>query len=134
LQPDRDEPSTDGEHLDVAVEVRAAHVVEHDVGAVPAGLLPDPGDEVLLPVVDGDLGAELATARQLLGAASGDGDSGAVVRRKLDRHRADAARPAVHEDHLAGREPGKHEDVRPHGARDLGDACRGHEVDAARHR
>src|SRR5690349_17817585 len=58
LQADHDEPAAGSEGLDVAGEVLRAHVVEDDVGTGAAGGSPHLLDEVLLAVVDQDLGAE----------------------------------------------------------------------------
>ena len=52
-------------------EVRRAHVVEDHVGAVAVGRLAHDLDEVLLAVVDRDVGAELAAERELLRRAGG---------------------------------------------------------------
>ena len=85
-------------------------------------------------VVDRDVGAELAADGQPVRRA-----------RRWPRTRApsafatwiavraDAARSAVHEERLAGLQPGRHDDVRPHRARHLGDPGRGDEVDAVGH-
>ena len=95
LQADDDQPSVDGERLDVAGEVLRAHVVEDDVGPGAAGGRAQLLDEVLLAVVDEDLGAELAAGLELVGGACRDGDPGADLAGQLDRHRADAGGAAV---------------------------------------
>ena len=58
LQTDDDEPAVDGQRLQVTVQIGRTHDVQDDVGAVPAGRRADGGDEVLVGVVDGDLGPE----------------------------------------------------------------------------
>src|SRR5207237_8381927 len=71
-------------------------------------------DKILLPVVDRALGAEVAADGAFLWAAGGREDTRAKGARELDRRRADAARPAVHEKALSGGEPAAIEAVGPH--------------------
>lgn len=125
--------AVDGEAPDVAVQVLGAHVVEDDVGTRTVGGLLDLGDEVLLAVVDQDVRAQLGAALQLLLAARGDGDGGADGLGQLDRHGADAAGAAVHEQRLAGTEVGDHEDVRPHRAGHLWQRRGPYEIDPLGH-
>ena len=66
LHADDDQPAVGGERVDIAVEVGGAHDVEDHVGAATPGLFADPLDEVLVAVVDGDLGAELGAQVQLV--------------------------------------------------------------------
>ncbi len=120
LHADDREPAVDGEGLDVAVEVLGAHVVEDDVGPGAVRGLLHLGHEVLFPVVDQDVRTQLGTPVELLGAARRDGDLGADGLGELDRHGADAAGTAVHQQGLAGAEVGDHEDVRPDRADHLG--------------
>ena len=77
LHADGDQPAVGGEDVDIAGQVLRAHVVEDDVGTVAVGLVAQPLDEVLLAVVDRDVGAELAAALELGGAARGHGDTAA---------------------------------------------------------
>ena len=91
-------------------------------------------DEVLLAVVDRDLGTELAHQVPLLRRARGGEDPGAVRRRQLDRERADAARAAVDQQRLLRAQAGDHEHVGPDRARDLRQRGRRHQVDAVGHR
>src|SRR5690606_40089368 len=70
------------EYVDVAVEVLRADVVEHDVGATRGR--GEFGDEVLLAVVHGDVGVELAAAFEPLVRARGDGDRRAEGLADLD--------------------------------------------------
>ena len=81
-RPMTHEPPVDGEDVDVAAEVGRAHVVEDDVGAVAVRGGAHLGDEVLLAVVDEDLGAELGAPGELLGGPGGDGDPRAERRRR----------------------------------------------------
>src|SRR5690606_7169345 len=103
-QSDDDEPALDREAAHVARHVIAAHHVEHEIHAVAAGLLLDDLDEILGPVVDRALGAELDASLAFGGRAGGGVDRGAERLRKLDCGRADAARAAVDQDALAGLE------------------------------
>ena len=61
LHADHDQLTVGGQRVDVPVQVGRAHDVEDDVGARAVGLLADPRDEVLVAVVDRDLGAQFAT-------------------------------------------------------------------------
>ena len=95
------------------------------------GLGRDALDEVLVAVVDRDVGAELAAELELALRAGGGEDPRAAAVRELDRHRADAARPAVDEQLLARLQPAGvgAEHHRPHRAGDLGQRGRVDEVD-----
>ncbi|CFR77723.1 Uncharacterised protein [Mycobacterium tuberculosis] len=55
-----------GQRVDIAVQVGRSHDVEDDVSAATIGLLLQPRDEILVAVVDGDLGAQVATELQFL--------------------------------------------------------------------
>ncbi len=134
LRADDHDPAVAREGADVAVDVVAADRVEHDVGAVPVGGLEERLDEVLLAVVDEDVRAQRPARLELRRAARGHGHAGAEPGGQLDRHGADAARPAVHEQRLARSEPRVEHDVRPHCRDDLGQAGRLHEVEAIGHR
>ncbi|KMS82714.1 hypothetical protein ACZ91_57125 [Streptomyces regensis] len=120
------------EYVDVAVEVLRTDVVEHDVGATRGR--GEFGDEVLLAVVHGDVGAELAAAFEPLVRARGDGDRRAEGLADLDGVRADAARPAVHQQNVPFGQSGVHHEVRPHRARHLGKTGGGDQFDLARQR
>src|SRR6266568_2788776 len=76
LPPDDDEPAVGGQRGQVAGQVAGAHDVQDHVGARAAGGFEHGRDEILLAVVDGDVGAELAAAGQLLRRARGAGDPG----------------------------------------------------------
>ena len=144
LQPDHHEPPVCRERLDVAREVLRAHVVQDDIGSrtAPARTsltvlgcrCPDRGDEVLVPIVDEHLGAERTAYVELLGRPGSDGDVCANGAGQLDGHRPDPRRTTVDEQPLSGRQPRRHEDVRPHGAGHLGQRRRVHERHARRHR
>src|SRR5207253_2494584 len=92
------------------------------------------GDKILLPVVDRALGAEVAADGAFLWAAGGREDTRAKGARELDRRRADAARPAVHEKALSGGEPAAIEDVGPHREEGFGQTGGIDERNALRHR
>ena len=91
-------------------------------------------DEVLLAVVHEHLGAELAARLELRRRPGGHDDVRPDLPGELDRHRADAARPAVHQQRLAGLEVRHEEDVRPDRADDLGQRRRVHQRHAVGHR
>ena len=103
-------------------EVLRADDVEDDVGG--DALLLEHLGEVLLAVVDDDVGAELTTERGLLLRADRDGHPGTEGLAELDRHGADAAAPTVGEERFAVLELAHHEHVRPHRACDFHQAGR----------
>ena len=79
----------------------AAHRVERDVDAAAVGRVEHRLHEVGLPVVDRELGAELAAQLRLLGGSRGREHARAGVHAELERGRARAARARVHEQRLA---------------------------------
>ena len=129
-----DQPAAVGERVDVACQVLRADHVEDDVGAAAVGGRLQLLDEVLLDVVDGELGAEIAAGLQGLRAGRGDGDRRALRAGDLDGHGADPGAAAVDQHRLPGAQPGRHHQVRPHRAGHLGQAGGGDQVDAVGHR
>ncbi len=123
LQPDHHKAASGGEHLEVAVQVGRADAIEHDVGAAVVGELAGNGDEVLLAIVHGGIGAELSTLAAPLVGSGGDHDARARGFHELDRRRADAARAAVHQRGGAGLQPADEEEVEEGGDEDLGHAA-----------
>ena len=85
-----------------------------------ARLFSDSLDEVLVAVGDRDLGAELGAQVQLVLRPGRDRNPAAERTGHLDRVRADPARAAVDEDQPACRQVRRHDQVRPHRARDFG--------------
>jgi hypothetical protein len=63
---------------------------------------------------DGAFGAQALAGPRLFGVADGGEDAGAERAGELDRGGADAARPAVDQDRLAGLQAAALEDVGPH--------------------
>ena len=116
LHTDDDEAAVVAECVDVAVEVERAHDVEDDVRA--AGVTDDL-DEIVVVVVDGDLGAEFGAQVEFVGRPRGDGDPAVQRAGDLDGMGADAAGAAVDEQQLTGSQAGGHHQVRPHRAGDL---------------
>lgn len=133
LQADDGEPAVDGERVHIPVQVLRTDDVEDDVRARPVRRLAQFLDEVLLPVVDQDVGSELRAARQLLGTPRGHRDPCAHGLGQLDRHRADTAGASVHQQRLTGAQMGHHEHVRPDRGRHLGQRRDHHRIDAVRH-
>lgn len=133
LETDDREAAVDGERLDVPVQVLGADQVQDDVGTRSRGVLPELLDEVLLAVVDEDVRPQFGAPGELLRAARRDRDPGPDRLRQLDRHRADAAGAAVHQEGLAGAQVGHHEDVGPHRRGDLGQRRGLHQADALRY-
>ena len=86
------------------------------------------------PVVHQDFRAQLFAAREFRLRSGRHRHARAHLPRELDRHRPDAARPAVHEQRLARPQPGRHEDVAPHRAHDLRQRRGVRERHAVRHR
>jgi hypothetical protein len=83
-----------GDALDRPLEHRLAHVVEHDVDAAVPASPRARSARSRRAVVDRHVGAELATQRDLLGAARGRDHARARVHGELDRRRAGAAAAA----------------------------------------
>ena len=128
------QPPFERERVDVARKVVAADHVQHDVDAASRGQLADHGDKVGLAVVDGALGAEPLARRALLGRPGGREYSRPARLRQLNRGRADAARPAVHQDRFARLQASPLEDVRPDGEERLRNRRRRDQIHAARDR
>ncbi|CPU65855.1 Uncharacterised protein [Mycobacteroides abscessus] len=91
--------------------------------------VPHRGDEVLLAVVDGEARPERQAPVGAVATARGHRDVRPQRRTELDAHRPDAARAAVHEQPLAGRQAAHVDHVAPDGAHRLGEGGRVHEVD-----
>ena len=107
------------------VRVAADRVVDH-VGAAALGDLLDHLDEVLGGPVDHHVRAQEAGHLGLLAAAGHADDPGAGRLAQLDRAAADAARGGVHEQGLAGRQPGAPVQPEPPGlVRDEEGGCLG---------
>jgi len=113
LHADDDQAAVDGEGVEVAVEVLGADDVEDDVRAASGGVFAQFLDEVLFAVVDQDVGAQGAAGFEFVRAAGGDRDLRADGLAELDRHRADAAAAAVHQQRLTGPQESDLEHVRP---------------------
>ncbi len=107
------------ERVDVPVEVGRAHDVEDHVGARACGLLADAVLEVLVAVVDRDVGAERASGVKLLRRTGGDRDPGPQRPRHLNPVGADSAAATVDQHRLPGPQARRHHQVRPDRARDL---------------
>ena len=111
------------QRLEVRAEVRRADELEDHVER--AVLLEALG-------VDDRVGAELTDGVARVGVAHGRGDVRADRVRELHRRGADAARGAVHEQPLAGPQPGLREDRVVGGREDLGQPAGVRKVDARR--
>src|SRR3954452_5354034 len=101
LQPDDYQSSAGGESVDVTVEVFGAHDVEDHVGATFAA---HALHEVLVAVIDGDLGAQFGAEVEFVPRPGGDGHPRAERACHLDAVRADAAGAAVDQQELTGRQ------------------------------
>ena len=113
LHADDDQLAVGGQRVDIAVQVGRAHDVEDHVGARAVGRFPHPLDEVLVAIVDQDLGAQFAARFQLGRRSRGDGDPGAQCAGDLDGVAADAAGAAVHQQQLTLAQVRRHRQVRP---------------------
>ena len=112
---DHRDPAAGRERGDVAGHVRAADELEDDVERA-----------VLLEALGVDrLDVERVDARAQLGVADGGGDARAGHLAELHGGHADAARAAVHEQPLAGAQPGLGEERVVGGREDLGHAAGG---------
>src|SRR5271154_6060857 len=93
---DLHDASVKGGRRIVALDVVAADHVENDVGAPARRRLMGQGDEIVLAMVDAEIGAEpLALRRLLIRSRSGD-DVGPKRLGERDRRRADAGGSAMH--------------------------------------
>ena len=118
LHADDNQLSVSGQGVDIPVQIGGTHDVEDHIGAV--GIFLESRDEVLVVIVDGDLGSQVATGLQLLGRPGSDSHPGAQRARDLDRVGADAAGPAVHQQQLTLAQVSGQHQVRPHRAGNLG--------------
>jgi hypothetical protein len=132
LRPDHDEPAARGQGGEVGRQPAGAEHVEHHVRAVPAGRLPDGGDDVLGAVVDDGARAEPAAALRPLGAAGGGDHVRAECGAQLDRDRPDAPGTALHQQHLARDQASGVHHVRPRCEQGLRQPGGVHQVDLAR--
>ena len=117
-------------------KVVAADHVEDGIDAVrlgPAGDFrgPVPG---VLSIIDGDFGAQTEAEAAFLVRAGGGGDAGAESAGHLDGHGADAARAALHQEEIAGKEAAWLEKIGPYGDGRLGNSCRVANRDTGGHR
>src|SRR5262245_24954132 len=101
LHADDDQPALGGQRVDVAVEVLGTHDVEDHVGAAFAAY---PFDEILVAVVDRDLGAQFGAQVEFVRRPGGDGHPDAERTGYLDAVRADAAGAALDQQELTGRQ------------------------------
>ncbi len=134
LHADDHQPAVGRQRVEIAVEVGRSHDVEDHVGTGAVGRLPQPLDEVLVAVVDEDVGPELTAEVQLLGGSGRHRDDATALLGDLDGMCADAARAAVHQQDLTGGQVRGHDEVRPDRARDLGKGCGVVQADPGRDR
>ena len=109
-----------GEAFEVARDIVAADHVEHDRDPPALGPAIDRVDEVGFLVVDGMGRAELDRGGALVVRAAGDDHLEPEEVAEQDRHRADAAGPAMDEDGVAVGGKAPLEQVDPHGEEGLG--------------
>jgi hypothetical protein len=133
LHPDHQQPAVRSQRLDVRGQALGAHVVQDDVGPVPAGGFLERGRHVVV-VVDDDVGAQVAAALQPVRRAGGGGHRGPERLGHLDGVAADAAAAALDQERLPGRQPAGGDDVGPDRAGHLGQPAGGHQVHAGRDR
>src|SRR6266581_283755 len=119
-ESDDDDAAVVGEAFQLAVDVVAPDHVEDHIDPLAAGRFLHRRSEVLGLVVYGAVGAELRARRALLGAACRCKHGVAESLHHLDRGDADAGGSSLHEEGLAGLQPGAVEDVAPHGEEGLG--------------
>ena len=103
----------------VAVDVVTADHVEDDVDPVASGKGLDRFDEVLLGVVDDQVGAQRPAGLDLAGRR-GDDDAGPDGPGQLNGRRADARRAGVDERRAPRRQPALHDEGVLGGEEDLG--------------
>src|SRR5882762_3922488 len=126
---DDDDAAVVGEALQLAVDVVAPDHIEDHIDTLAAGRFLHRGDEILGPVVYGAVGAELHTGRALLRAARSREHLVTEGFHDLNRGDPDSGGPSLHEEGLAGLDPGAIEDVAPHceeGFGERGGLDRGH--------
>ena len=127
LQPDHHQTSAIGQGRDVALQVlRSDDIQDHVEGARL--------HEVLLPVVDQCLGAELRASLQLLGAARSHRDLSADGAGPLDGEGANARPASVDQQSFARLQARGHGQIRVDRAGHFRDPTGGHQVDARRQR
>ena len=90
----------------------APHHVENDVGLDP--LLGQHGHEVLVAVIDGEVGTQIEAGAALLVRTRRHHHDGAKGLAQHDRRGADAARPAMHQQGFAFLQPPPVKDIGPH--------------------
>ena len=90
------------------------------IDAAAAGAIADGGDEIGVAIVDRELGAEPLAGRALLRRPGRREHTRAERPRQLNRRRPDAARAAVDEHRLPGRQTAALEDVAPDREEGLG--------------
>ena len=100
-EPDDHDPTFEGDAPPGAVKDVPAYGVEDHISAAAIRRLLDDLDEVLLPVINGHLRAELLANPDLLGTTCGGDHPRARGLRDLDGRRAHPARTSVHEHRLA---------------------------------
>src|SRR5438067_7044282 len=117
---DLHQPSLDRQRAQILLDIGAADHVEDHVDPPALRRLLDDCCEILLAIIDRPLGAELDADGAFLRTAGGRENPRAKRTGELDRGRADAARPAMHEKTLAGREVAAIEHIAPYGEEGLG--------------
>src|SRR5579859_8267507 len=100
-EADENDAAFEGDAFRGAVVHVAAYRVEHDVGAATGGGALDLFDEILRPVVEREVGAELLAELDLLIRSRGGDDGRAGRLSELDRGAAHATRAGVDEQRLA---------------------------------
>src|SRR5207245_11637818 len=103
-----------GGALQLAVDVVAPDHIEDHIDALAAARFLHRRDEILGLVVYGAVGAELRAGFAFLRAASRRKNLVAEGFHDLNRGDADSGGPSLHEEGLAGLDPGAIEDVAPH--------------------
>ena len=101
LHTDDHQPAVGSQRVEIAVQVRRAHDVEDDVGAVAVGRGSNPVDEIFVAMGDHDVGAEFAAQVHFGRRTRRCRDGGSQRARHLDRVAADPTGAAVHQDDLA---------------------------------
>ena len=102
---DLDQPPLYGQAFQVLGDVVAADHVEDHVDPLAAGRLVDDLDEILGPIIDRKGGAQFLAFRAFFVGAGGGENARPEMAGKLDRGRADAARPAMDQEAFADLQP-----------------------------
>ena len=121
---DDHQPAFERETLQVLLDVIAADHVEHDVDAALGGYPGDLDGEILFPIIDRVIGADVAAIRSLVRVADGRDHGRSKRLRELYRAKPDPARAAMHEERLALFQAAALEHVVPHGEIIFGQARR----------